>query len=550
MEFLFITYLLIALMNYPRPKLIYTLLLCLSAFSCEKVKVKEEENIGKGFPVVNAPDTQTNRAPFKDMLGINAFEWNFLQNPSNPNDGMQIYEPKMQLIKSFAGVRHYLDWGRIEQQQGNYTFSPTHSGGWNLDVMYQRCKAENIDLLVCLKTCPDWLLQTYPGDQRDAENVPMPYGADKKQPKSYVLQAKAAFQLAARYGSKTQTDLSLVSVNTTPRWTGDQVNTVKTGLNLVKYIECDNERDKWWKGDKAYQTAEEYAANLSAFYDGHKGALGKGVGVKAADPNMQVVMAGLAKTDINYVAGIINWCKNNRGYKADGTVDLCFDVINFHLYSNDHASNGGTATTGIAPELSEAGKVANEFVTLGQKYNLPVWVTEAGYDVNEHSPQRAIAIGNKSALLTQADWTIRTSLLYARNGIKKVFYYMLYDDNLESWTQYASSGFITGDLKRRPSAEYVAQVKSILGNAYYQATISQSPLVDVYKLDTKTVYALVMPTQTAKSVNYDLKLPGKTSVTTYTLRTGYTTPIKKSVSVTNGVLRYNVSETPVFIEVN
>jgi hypothetical protein len=545
---LLIIYLLFTQMNPQRPKLIYALLLCVSAFSCQKVNVSQDEGLGANVPMFNAQAMAGEGTPFKNMLGVNAFEWNFLQNPANPNDGMQIYEPKMQMLKTFSGVRHYLDWGRIESQQGKYTFSPTHSGGWNLDAMYQRCKAENMDVLVCLKTCPDWLLQTYPGDQRDAENVPMPYGADKSRPESYVLQAKAAFQFAARYGSRVQEDKSLLSVNTTARWTGDQVNEAKTGLNLVKYIECDNERDKWWKGDKAYQTAEEYAANLSAFYDGDKGKLGKGVGVKTADPNMQVVIAGLAKTDVNYVAAMIDWCKKNRGYKADGSVDLCFDVINYHLYSNDHESNGGTATKGIAPELSEAGKVANEFVALGQKYNMPVWVTEAGYDINEHSPQRAVAIGTRSALLTQADWTIRTSLLYARYGIKKVFFYMLYDDNLESWTQYASSGFITADLKRRPSAEFVMQTNAILGNFVYQKTISQTPLIDVYTQGSRTIYVLVMPGQTGKGLYYTLNLPGKQKAVVYSLRPGFTTASSKTAGLTNGGYRTKITETPLFIE--
>jgi hypothetical protein len=92
----------------------------------------------------------------------------------------------------------------------------------------------------------------------------------------------------------------------------------KTGLGLIKYIECDNERDKWWKGPKAQQTPEEYAANMSAFYDGNKGKLGKNAGIKTADPNIMVVMGGLANADPNFVIKMIEWCRKNRGLKADG----------------------------------------------------------------------------------------------------------------------------------------------------------------------------------------------------------------------------------------
>jgi len=511
--------------------------------NCRKVNISESvQTDSTKLSVVG--DT----VAFKNMLGVNAFEWNFLQNPGNPNNGMQIYEPKLELIKSFAGVRHYLDWEKIEPQQGKYTFNPTHNGGWNLDVIYQRSKANSIDMLVCLKTCPPWLLESYPANERDAENVPMPYGANKADPQSYILQAKAAFQFAARYGHTKQTDLSLLSIDAAPRWTGDPPNEVKSGLDLIKYIECDNERDKWWKGDKAYQKPEEYAANLSAFYDGNKGKLGKGVGVKTADPTMQVVMAGLAKTDAGYVTAMIDWCKKNRGYKADGSVDLCFDVINFHLYANDHLLNNGNATKGIAPELSEAGKVAAEFVKLANSYHLPVWVTEAGYDVNANSPQRAVKIGNKSELLTQADWNIRTALLYARYGIKKLFFYELYDDNIANPTQYASSGFITADLKRRPAADYILQVKNLLGNYSYRETISQNPLVDVYKSGTKTIYAMVVPSQEGKTVAYNLAVPGGKLCIIHQPAAGSVTMIRREEKPVNNVLKVDVSETPVFIE--
>jgi len=543
-------------MNLLQFRFCYILFVALAASGCKKgnhVKAEAGETTapatGGGTDGVTA-GSPSGTVPFKNMLGINAFEWNFLQNPSDLNDPMHIYEPKMQINNGFGGIRHYLDWERIELQEGKFTFSPAHSGGWNLDAMYQRCKADNLEVLVCFKTLPAWFLQSYPASERDNENVPMPYGADKSQPRSYILQAKAGFQFAARYGSNMKVDPALVSVNTQPRWTADQINEVKIGLSLVKYIECDNERDKWWKGDKAYQTPEQYAANLSAFYDGHKGTLGRGVGVKAADPDMKVVMAGLARADVKYVAAMIEWCRKNRGYKTDGSVDLCFDVVNYHLYSNDNLQHdGNTATTGVAPELSEAGQVAADFVALAKFHNLPVWITEAGYDLNEHSPQRSPAIGNRSALLVQADWNIRTSLLYARKGIEKLFFYEMYDENINSWTQYASSGFITDDLKRRPSGDYVLQVKNLIGDYRYQGTINEQPLVDIYKNGTKTIYALVVPAQSNKTVSYTLKIAAANQVVVHNLVPGSATTAKRTEQLVNGTLNLTVTESPVFVEV-
>jgi len=488
---------------------------------------------------------------FKNELGVNAFEWDFLQDPKNPNDPFHIFEPKMRIIEAFGGVRHYLDWVKIEPKRGNFTFNPTTNGGWNLDAIYERCKRDGIDVLVDIKQCPDWLLATYPADMRDGEDVPMPYGANKSDPASYIEQAKAGFQFAARYGSNKHVDASLVTVDGKPRWTNDPVNQVKIGMGLIHYIECDNERDKWWKGDKARQTAEEYAANLSAFYDGDKGRLGKNVGVKTADPNMQVVMGGIATANPEFVRAMINWCRVHRGLKPDGSVDICFDVINYHYYANDtEPGPNKQSTVGMAPELTGAATLADRFVMLGKRYHLPVWITESGYDLNQGSPQRAISIGNKSPLITQADWIIRTSFMYARHGIQRVFFYELYDDNSANPTQYASCGLADKKIERRPSADYIYQAKHLLGDFTYRGTISHYPVVDVYRKGTKTVYALMIPDQKGATAMAKLSFGNATSATICNFNPGSNDMLRKIVPVPNHVLDIKVTETPVFVVVN
>lgn len=482
--------------------------------------------------------------PLNQYFGINAFEWNF-EDPNNP---LVVSPTYFNAVKSFTQVRHYMDWNKLESTQGQYTFNPVHSGGWNYDAMYQACQQNNILVLADLKTLPNWLISTYPADQQDAENVPVPYGADFSDPNSYILQAKVAFQYVARYGSNTAVNSSLLSVDTTIRWTNDPENVVMKGMNLVKYIECDNERDKWWKGRKAYQTAYEYAANLSAFYDGNKNTMGPGVGVKNADPNVQVVMGGLSSADPSYVQGMVDWCKQHRGYKADGTVNLCWDVINYHLYNNDSYPQGN-ATTGVAPEVSIAAKKAEAFIQMSHKYcgDMPVWVTESGYDANQGSPQRAPAIGSKPAAQVEGDWVLRTSLMYARAGITRVFYYEEYDDNAANPTQYASSGLINNDFSRRPAADYLYQVNKVFGKYTYQQTLNSSPIVDQYVLDSAMAYMLVMPTQGGNTQSYALNLAGADSAYVYTPVAGANDMTVNKVPVANGSLAVNVSETPTFV---
>ncbi|GAA4779813.1 hypothetical protein GCM10023231_03270 [Olivibacter ginsenosidimutans] len=491
-----------------------------------------------------------------DLLGINAFEWDFLQDPNRPSEpGLNIYEPKMRLIKSFSGVRHYLDWEKLEDHPGSYTFNPTRRGGWNYDTIYRRCKEEGIFVVTCIQTTPDWLYNTYPEKERSHDNIPAPYGADRENPASYLAQAKAAFQFAARYGSNGKVDRSLVHVNDTARWNTDRINEVKIGLDLVHYVECGNEPDKWWKGNGVQQNGRQYAANLSAFYDGHKGTLGKDVGVKSADPTMKVVMGGLARANVAFIKDMIAWCKEHRGYKKDGHVDLCFDILNYHLYSNDNLSWFSklfkSASHGIAPELSNLGEVADSFVHLSNELGgMPVWSTEVGYDLDSKSLQRAIPIGSKSAEMVQADWLIRTALLYGRHGVDKVFFYQLYDNdasNIPSGMAFGKSGLLAPG-KRRVAADYFVQLRKLMGNYQYVHTVEDDPIVDVYQNDHKKMYVLVVPDQQDRKENYTLNVKEAKQVKIHYLRPKADVMETETRAIQNGRIKLLVTETPIFVE--
>lgn len=485
------------------------------------------------------------KVAFKHTTGVNAYEWDF-EDAANPS---VIDEWKWQAIRPFSGIRHYMDWEKLEATPGQYTFNPVHAGGWNYDLIYQRCQAAGIEVLACLKTLPQWMIDTYPPEQRDRENVPVTFGKDFALPASYLEQARVAFQFAARYGRNKNVDPALLKVNTRPRWSGDEVNKAKAGLGLIRYMENENERDKWWKGRKAYQTGREYAANLSAFYDGHKNTLGPGAGVKNADPSMLVVMGGLAHPATGYVQGMIDWCKEYRGYKADGSVDLCWDVINYHHYSNDsHTSQGGTATRGMAPEVSNAGKVARDFLRFAhqQARGMPVWITEAGYDLHPGSPFRAMAIKRKSPALTQADWILRSSLLYARWGVEKVFFYQLADDKTGDPGQFATSGLINPDRSRRPAADYLYQARTLLGEYVYQETLQQDPLVDRYAWKDKTIYAVTVPDEQGREAPVTLQV-GTPLAYVYRPQVGKKHMSRELKPTQQGRLTLTATETPLFV---
>jgi len=482
-------------------------------------------------------------------FGVNAFEWDF----EAAKNSLVIDKHLLSAMKSFTAIRHYMDWEKLETIEGSYTFNPTGSGGWNYDALYESCKNEGIEVLACLKTIPSWMQATWPKDLRDAENVPVKYGKSFSDPNSYIEQAKVAFQFAARYGSNKKVNTSLLSVNSKPRWINDSVNEVKVGLSLIKYIECDNERDKWWKGPKAFSSGKDFAANLSAFYDGNLNTMGAGVGVKNADPNIQVVMGGIAKPDVNYLKEMIEWCRKNRGYHKDGSINLCWDVINYHYYTGDDSSpTGGEYGRGKAPELSNAQRIAKEFVAVSRQYaqNIPVWISETGYDVNQGSPLKAIPIGNKSAELTQADWILRTILLHLRNGVDRVFLYQTYDANADLVGKFSSSGLLNANTTRKPAADYLVQVNKLMGNYEFDKVItnSSSPvIVENYKQGAKKIYILTKPTENGSEISYTISLPGLKRAMICIPLSGSDVMSSKTVSLTQGNLTVTVSETPTFI---
>jgi len=414
------------------------------------------------------------------LLGINGYEWNFSDASTDP---FSIDPKRLNTVKQFGGFRHYMDCQKLEYRQDSYTYSHTRSASWNYDAIYEACKREGIPVLPCLNTLPDWMLASYADNLKDNENNPVFYGKHLSDPASYIEQAKVGFQYVARYGKHKYINPALLNVFDSSRFTGDEINTIKIGLGLIEYIECENERDKWWKGRKAYQTGREYAANLSAFYDGHKKTLGTNVGVKNADSTIKVVMAGVALASTDYFRGMIDWCKEFRGFHPDGSVNICWDIINYHLYTNDTKTQRG-----IAPELksnnANADSTAKAFLLNSAIYlnNMPVWVTETGYDINPGSPNKSIAIGNKTVLQTQADWLLRTALLYARDGIEKQFFYQLEDDNTGSPQLYATSGLLGDALNNRPAADYINQTKKQFGNYAYNQSLNADPIVDEYLL--------------------------------------------------------------------
>lgn len=488
------------------------------------------------------------REPLKRMFGVDGFAWNFVEQT---NTNIYVSEAKMKALKSFGAFRQYLDWQKSEPVEGRYYFSPQADGGWPLDSVYQRARDADIDVVATIQNIPNWLMATYPDSLKASDNNPVRYGKSFSDPLSYIEQAKLGFQFTARYGRNKNIDSNLVSVYSIPAYPFQKVNAKKIGLGWVRYVECGNEVDKTWRGRKGYMSGREYAANLSAFYDGHLNTMGTGVGVKNADSTMQVVMSGIAAPSTDYLQGMIDWCKEFRGCKPDGRVNLCFDVINYHYYSSDRGIYQTTnGTRGVAPEKSLADSLAQSFIRVSHLYaaDAPVWISEQGYDIHQGSTLKAIAIGNRTAAETQADWILRSGLLYARKGLHRSFFYEVFDYAVDYAGKYASMGLLDKtNNTRKPAADFLFQTIRQFGEYRYQETLNNDPFVDRYAWNGQSMYTMVVPDETGRTAGYTLPLSGVDSATLYTPTVGSDSMAKQRLAVSNGQLQLTITETPVFV---
>ncbi|WP_135556743.1 fibronectin type III domain-containing protein [Paenibacillus cymbidii] len=418
----------------------------------------------------------------------------------------------------------------------NGSYSTDSEIARNFDDFYDSIDSAGLQTLPAIQASVSWLTTAL-------WDKPVSTGESATSPASYAEHADHMFQYAARYGSTAVADNKLKLAADQPR---------STGMNLLSYIENANEPDKWWQNRSGYFTPYEFAAMTSADYDGHQGAMGNTVGVKNADPNMKMVMGGLANTNVDYIKAMKFWSDVNRG----GSIP--FDVINVHHYSNVTVSG---VTVGISPEDDHLKDQLKSLVDYRDQYmhDQEVWLTEFGYDTHPASVQRAPAIAPKSQQDVQADWLVRSYLAAAAAGLDRAYAYYLTDVNSSDSTKYRSSGLIgqRGDWTPKVSWYYVYTLRNTLGNMRYlaeQSSGNSNVLVYKFKNATGTGGAYVVWCKTSNNTTvpgYSLSLAGSpTTASQVTLANGDTDGVTSALTIAGGSVTVNVGETPIFVLVN
>lgn len=276
---------------------------------------------------------------------------------------------------------------------------------------------------------------------------------DSYSPFAYRFISQFIFTMTARYGRNSNIDDNLMAL--------DPTNAPLKGLDLLKYIEIENEPNRTWEGTNGYYNPEEYAALLSACYDGHMGQLGPGFGAKQADPTMKVLSSGLISQNLDYVKRMLMWFQANR---TDPNYEMVpFDILSIHYY---HTTTGGQTSDptrrGLSPDSVNPVKIiANggtyyevmKYMSDWRDREMPgveLWIGESGYDQNPYSLQSPIIQLNRSIGLCKADFILRMMMHQAAAGINAFQQYMYRNDrqyasvvyNNTAVTPYMTSGYV------------------------------------------------------------------------------------------------------------
>ena len=476
-----------------------------------------------GIPAPLPPAQRHIFPVMQSFLGVNAF----------------IDDPIDKIAVPAGFVREYHNWEwDVENSDRQLRFQPSAAGGgWLFDDYYRQLKESRMTVSPDLQqTVADFF------SGGDSDGKPTVKGKNAEEPASYARRAAYLFQYAARYGSRPVPDAAITLAPGQPR---------RSGQGLLRYLEDWNEPDKTWRGREGYFTPYELAAQLSADYDGDQERLGKTYGVKNADPEMRLVMGGLAGLNLNYLRAIKLWADVHRGGSFPA------DVLNLHHYSSHSGDQGfQPGGQGISPEADHL-KEKVAAVAAWRDQALPgkeLWVTEFGYDTNPQSPLHAPAIGTLSAEQVQGAWLVRSDLALVAAGVDRAAMFMLRDVKSDGAGVFETCGLVTekGRWEPKPSWFYMAALKHHLTNTRYAGEVASGRSdVRIYRFDALTgsgrAYAVWCPTSEDKHISaYPFPLPVR-SVSAVTLTAGKLEGESRPLPVRQGRITLEVSEIPLLL---
>lgn len=368
---------------------------------------------------------------------------------------------------------------------------------------------------------------------------------DFMKPESYVMYGELMYQSALMFGYNKDNTKDMVKVLGLQK---------RLNLDVISWIEAGNEPNG--EGNDGF-SPYELAVLTSTAYDGHCGTViaptGSGVGVKNANANVKMAMAGLAGVNVRYIQAMSFWMEHNR---ADG--ELALDAFNVHTYCKKLITyNGYQVYVGVCPEIGKITEYVEQLCDWRDKYypDKEVWLTEFGWDTNtSYETENAChPYADFTAREIQAMWLVRAYFMFASVGVDRCAMYMAPDlgDEATSTGKYGTSGVISSSGEYKDSYYYLYTIKNTMNDMHFAEIIdSGNENVWIYRFENgegKSCYALWCPTMDDVRVDgFKLNIDG-TNATLTEFANLEKSGVSSQLTVENGTVTVNVSERPILV---
>lgn len=358
---------------------------------------------------------------FNDSMGTNLFL------EENDSDKVGIIAKINRFYNPFDWIlsNPFRSYGAMQDSTPDdivLSFKTSHM--WDFDQKLNLFKSNGSSIMFNLKEAAPYMQPTNytgPTDRTRIKNINPKLDrndiAVTTDPQSYSHVARICYLIVARYGSNSSIPSSYNSQY--------QENDGLYGLNLIDFFEYENEIEANWIQYDGYYNPHEFAAMMSAVYDGHKGALGIGFGVKQADPNMKVGNAGLVSPNLDFIKEMMSWWDTYRGI-GDYPFDF-YSVHHYNAFRNEPYTPvwSSVPAYGLPPEQGDIIPLMKNMSDFRDKFtpNLEIAITETGYDEQNggmHSPQDSTQFLRSRH---KAVWLMRNFMLLASTGTDQIQQY-------------------------------------------------------------------------------------------------------------------------------
>ncbi len=426
-------------------------------------------------------------------------------------------------VMAAGNVREYHNLSWLFDASGKIKFT---QGTWgDMDSFYGTLKDRGISAIPCFQGGSTVIS----GESKTVPEKAVPAGADTLDPASYALHAQAMYQVAARYGSNKDVDLSTINIT--------DAQEVKVGMGLMDALENSNEPNKSWSGSSCYFSPYEMAAMCSADYDGHEGTI-KNAGVKQADPNFRLAVGGLLtprKTFIQYLDEMKLWFDYNR---SDGK--FAVDILNIHISPDDFCVEDSSLQERVAEIRQWIEKNAP---------GTELWISEFEIPMSDCEKEGTDAHDDADYQLKYAQRVARTYLTAHASGADRITKFQLRD---EGEGVYYNSGLVTqkGKWTKKPAWYALSCMTTVLRNADLTGTEQYADsYVYTYenRLNSDIIRCAWSPTNSDREQkNFAVSAGGK-KFAYLTVPSGCAEGTTTPLAVKDGKVTITLTETPVYI---